>query len=203
MPTTDEIQKRNYLIEKTKNCNCKNTHPFIPDITEGLVIKCYDGDTITIATIIPGSDDPCRFSVRLSGLDTPELRTHDKDEKECGYVVRNFVHSLVFNKIVRLSDISFDYYGRILARVFFQAETTDETKDKITEETTDETKDEITDESCLNDILLEKRYAVPYNGKTKPIVDWKRYMNPRGNDMPNVGSNDILYVRKNSTERFD
>jgi endonuclease YncB( thermonuclease family) len=142
------------MDELLKDCTFKNTPAYIPKITNGKVIKCYDGDTITIATII--DEFPCRFSVRINGLDTPELRTKNLEEKECGYFVRDYVTGLINGKMVRIEDISYDKYGRILARVFF----------------IDSEKNEV----CLNDILLEKKYAVPYDGGTKGKTNWKEYM---------------------------
>ena len=52
------------------------TTPFVPPIDKGKVVKIYDGDTITIAAKLPYSSSPLyRFSVRLNGIDTPELHT--------------------------------------------------------------------------------------------------------------------------------
>ena len=47
----------------------KNTVPFIPPIKNAVVIKVYDGDTITIACKLPFDDNLSpiyRFNVRLS-----------------------------------------------------------------------------------------------------------------------------------------
>ena len=35
-----------------EDCTYKNTDVYVPNITRGKVVKCYDGDTVTIATII-------------------------------------------------------------------------------------------------------------------------------------------------------
>ena len=52
-----------------------DTTPFVYPIRYGKVIKVYDGDTITIAARLPNTDGPIyRFSVRLNGIDTPEIR---------------------------------------------------------------------------------------------------------------------------------
>lgn len=137
------------MEEHLKDCTYANTKPFIPHITKGKVIRVYDGDTFHIATLVEGN--PARFSVRVRGLDTPELRTHDREEKRCGYFVRDFVNDEIMGKMVDLENISYDKYGRILATIFY----------KCGEE-----------RRCLNHLLLEKKYAVPYNGGTKMKVDW-------------------------------
>ena len=61
----------------------KDTIPFIPPLTMGKVIKVYDGDTITIASKMPFENSPYyRFSVRLKGIDCPEIRTKNMEEKQ-------------------------------------------------------------------------------------------------------------------------
>ena len=63
----------------------KDTIPFVPPVTKGKVIKVYDGDTITIATKLPfaneSKDTIWRFSVRLDGIDCPEIKGKTETEK--------------------------------------------------------------------------------------------------------------------------
>ena len=57
--------------------NYEDTIPFIPPITHGKVIKVYDGDTITIAALLPYENSKLyRFSVRINGIDCPEIWWH-------------------------------------------------------------------------------------------------------------------------------
>ena len=57
-----------------------NAKPFVPQITEGRVVKVYDGDTITIVAKLPYKDSEYyRFSVRLLGIDTAEMKSVEKD----------------------------------------------------------------------------------------------------------------------------
>ena len=65
--------------------------PFVPPITEGEVISVYDGDTITIASVLPNTTEPIyRFSIRLNGIDTPEIKGQhiSEDEKEAAKLER-------------------------------------------------------------------------------------------------------------------
>ena len=63
----------------------KDTVPFTFPIENGQVIKVYDGDTITIASKLPYDASPLyRLSVRLNGIDTPEIKGKNDDEKESG-----------------------------------------------------------------------------------------------------------------------
>lgn len=94
-----------------------NTSPFIPPITRGLVIKVYDGDTLTVASKIPGlkGDKTFRFNVRLAGINAPELRG---DEKEAGIVSRDRLRELVMDRTVELRDTGSEKYGRLLSTVY-------------------------------------------------------------------------------------
>lgn len=136
-----------------ENITWSTTKVFIPPLTDGYVIKVYDGDTITIATKLPLIDDEnyYRFSVRLRGIDTPEMKTTNEDEKEIALLAKDHVTSLIYNKTIQLQDIDYDKYGRLLAKVYYEG-------------------------NNISDSLLEKRLALAYDGGTKVIPDsWKLY----------------------------
>ena len=79
------------------------TIPFIPPITQGQVIKVYDGDTITIAAKLPYDGSPLyRFSVRLLGIDTPEIKGKTPEEKEAARAVQKVLEDLILHKIIYL-----------------------------------------------------------------------------------------------------
>ena len=127
----------------------ENTTPFIPPITAGKVVKVYDGDTFTLAAKLPNTDGPVyRFTVRLNGIDTPESRTKDKDEKTRGELSKNKLKELIENKIVKISTTidPDDKFGRILAII--------ETKEGIN----------------VNEWLVTNNYAVAYKGQNKELV---------------------------------
>lgn len=65
-----------------QNVEYKDTVKYIPQIIYGKVIKVYDGDTITIASQIdPSNPIIYRFSVRLNGIDSPEIKGKTENEK--------------------------------------------------------------------------------------------------------------------------
>ena len=132
----------------------KDTIPYIPNITYGKVIKVYDGDTITIACKLPHENSPIyRFSVRINGIDCPEMKTSNKTEKECAVIAKTTISQLVLHKIVHLQNVKLEKYGRILADV---------TIDNIS----------------LGDMLCECHLAVKYDGGTKISPnDWIDYYN--------------------------
>jgi len=102
-------------------CNIQNkdTETFVFPIKYGKVIKVYDGDTITIAAKLPNTDGPIyRFSVRLDGIDTPEIKGKSQAEKELAIQARDVLHELIYGKIIELRNVSNEKYGRILADVY-------------------------------------------------------------------------------------
>ena len=129
----------------------KDTIPFIVPIKSGKVIKVYDGDTITIATKLPFNEEQFyRFSVRLAGIDCPEIRSKNESEKECAILARDFVQSKIFDKIVSLNNIKMDKYGRLLADVIFE-------------------------DVSISNLLLENRLAVSYEPVINRPKDWLKY----------------------------
>jgi micrococcal nuclease len=139
-------------MEDSNNIKWEDTVEFTFPIQGGQVIKVYDGDTITIASKLPFSDSPLyRLSVRLNGIDTPEIKGKTDDEKTAAKQARDAVSNLILNKYVTLQNIQTEKYGRILADVFIG-------------------------ELHLNQWLVNERYAVKYDGGTKkqPTL-WLKY----------------------------
>ena len=95
---------------------------FVPPLKTGKVIKVYDGDTITIAAK-PYHDYPVyRFSVRLNGIDAPELKTKNVNEKKHAVDSRDALKEKILGRIVTLENVKHDKYGRLLADVFLHKE---------------------------------------------------------------------------------
>lgn len=137
----------------------KDTVPFVPPITHGKVIKVYDGDTITVASRLPGSDTCYRFSVRLAGIDCPEIKSRSASEKEVAQLAKQFVTSQVMDQVVELKNVEMEKYGRLLAQVWYHESYTG-------------------DRLCLNEEICGRRLAVAYNGGTKVSPDnWEQFHN--------------------------
>lgn len=130
---------------KLRKLNLNNSIKFLPNIRYGKVIKVYDGDTITIGTIINNRN--YQFQIRLNRLDTPELKTKNGIEKKAAIYVRDKLIEKILYQIVNIKIIKYDKYGRLLSEIYFNNEN-------------------------INDWLLNNKYAVPYNGDTKSINDW-------------------------------
>jgi len=136
--TPKTTTKEKYL----ETISYKDTIPFVPPITYGKVIKVYDGDTITIASKLPYDNSPIyRFSVRLLGIDSPEMKSKNK-EKQLAIVARDALSNLIMNKTIHLKNISTEKYGRVLANVYLE-------------------------DLHINQWMLDNHYAIPYDGGTK------------------------------------
>ena len=135
------------------NLEIKKLHVFVPPVVSGRVIKVYDGDTITIATKVPGLENSeiYKFSVRLNGIDTPEMKTKNQDEKNIAQLAQRALSEKILNKDVILKDVKTEKYGRLLCEVYL-------------------------DNIHLNNWLLENRFAIAYGGGTKTIpTSWEKY----------------------------
>ncbi len=115
-------EKRTEVLEK-QIIAWKDCEPWCPPIKEGVVIKVYDGDTITIASKLPYDESPMyRWSVRLLGIDTPEIKSHDLRLKLMATKARDVLSAKILNKTIQLEEVSTEKFGRILARVIYQGE---------------------------------------------------------------------------------
>jgi micrococcal nuclease len=80
------------------------------------VIDIYDADTFTVQIDL-GFHLVMTETVRLYGIDTPELRTKNGKEKKLGYEAKNFASNLLLNKTVNMEIYDEDKYGRYLVDV--------------------------------------------------------------------------------------
>ena len=96
----------------------KNVAHYIPPICKGKVAKVYDGDTFTIVTKLYSTEPVYQFQVRINGIDTAELKGTTDNVKKMSLLAKEKLSEQILNKIVRLENISYDKYGRILADVY-------------------------------------------------------------------------------------
>lgn len=82
------------------------------------VVEVYDGDTITLDVDLGFNVMLKGIKVRLSGIDTNELRTKNKEQKIKAYAARDMLRSLCFQKQVFFDSLGLDKYGRWLGEIF-------------------------------------------------------------------------------------
>lgn len=87
-----------------------------PQRVPALVSGAYDGDTIYVdAELWPGLT--WNGSVRLKGVDTPEIRGQCPEEEALAIQARDFVREIVTDQLVLLADVQDDKYGGRVAAV--------------------------------------------------------------------------------------
>ena len=143
--------------------------------TTGKVVEIYDGDTCKIVLII--NNQLMKMNCRLLGVDTPEMKPSlkkvDREEEIINaYRCRNRLMSLVTDlecpidnkwnkkdvkarmdqnqKIITVECYEFDKYGRLLVKLWEDANS----------------------EICVNDCLVEEHYAKRYDGGKKDIFTY-------------------------------
>ena len=112
-------------------------------VTVSSVISVYDGDTfrVDIDSLPPivGKN----ISIRLNGVDTPEIRGKCKYEKDLAIKARDFVRNKLANaKEIKLNNLQRGKYFRVVANV-------------------------IVDGVSLEQELLDKEFAYKYTGGKK------------------------------------
>jgi micrococcal nuclease len=129
-----------------------NSLPFVPPLTDGIVVKVYDGDTITVVSKLPYDTSPLyKFSIRIRNIDCPEIRGSCDDEKQCAKIAKQRVSDLILNQKVELRNVGNEKYGRVLADV-------------------------IIDGQDVGRLLINERLALEYSGGSKlKLVSWLKY----------------------------
>jgi endonuclease YncB( thermonuclease family) len=112
------------------------------------VSSVYDGDTVKC--IFGFGGEMFVWNCRISGVDTPELRTRNVLEKAHGYVARDRLRELILGKVVLLKCGEFDKYGRLLIDI------------------------ELSDGTNVSKWLVQEGLAFEYDGGTKR--SWEEYL---------------------------
>ena len=114
--------------------------------------RVLDGDTIDV-TIDLGFDLYKKERVRVAGVDTPEKRTRDLEEKELGIDATNWLKEKLDGAIAGDDDLvirtelvgGVGKYGRLLGWLYIGGDAS----------------------SSLNEQMIDEGYAWPYDGGTK------------------------------------
>ena len=115
-----KIKKENIIDDTWCNdtYDLKHVAHYRPPITKGKVVKVYDGDTFTIVTKLYVNEPIYQFQVRINGIDTAEIKNTTNNIKKMALFAKDKLSNLILNKIVKLENILYDKYGRILADVY-------------------------------------------------------------------------------------
>ena len=115
------------------------------------ILKVLDGDTVDIDLDLGFNIVLSNQRVRMAGIDTPESRTTDKEEKIRGNLSKKkLAEKLPIGSYVKIetqrSDNNDDKFGRILAIFILE------------------------DGTSLNQWMIDNNYAVLYQGENKELV---------------------------------
>jgi len=109
------------------------------------VLSVYDGDTITVM-IDQGMKHFARVKVRMIGINTPEIRTKDLEEKERGYAAKDYLKSRIEGKTIVINTVKKGKFGRWLGVIWIYEDGMEELGES------------------LNDEMIRVGHAVSYDG---------------------------------------
>lgn len=113
------------LISELNALNIKTVKEFSFDGFNCLakVVKVYDPDTITV--LFKYQNTFYKKSLRLHGIDAPELRSKIQAEVDLCKSGQAYLSNLILNKIIKVQMGPFDKYGRVLSKIYLYSDNTD------------------------------------------------------------------------------
>lgn len=121
------------------------------DTTQCKLVRTHDGDTFTVR-VDSWPKEIRESSIRVRGIDTPELNDHDPNIKKLAIEAKIFTSKFLLRGPIELKNLKKDKYFRFDADVYVDGES-------------------------LADALLTAKLAKRYDGKEKPtwtLADCKR-----------------------------
>ena len=111
------------------------------------IVRVVDGDTVDVDIDLGFSHWIHNERIRLYGVDTPECRTRDAEEKAAGLLAKKFVEeALHVGGTYTLTTKEKGKFGRYLGTIY------------------------LTEKTSINAALVKERLAVPYFGQSKVRV---------------------------------
>tara|TARA_R100000808_G_scaffold16457_1_gene37142 strand:- start:399 stop:821 length:423 start_codon:yes stop_codon:yes gene_type:complete len=117
------------------------------------VKRVVDGDTVDVIIDL-GFDISYSSRVRLFGIDTPESRTRDKDEKARGLISKDFLKSYLDKGgvVIRTRKDKKGKFGRILGEM-------------------------VVEDININELMIKEHHAVKYHGQSKDDIEAEHLVN--------------------------
>ena len=113
------------------------------------VTRVIDGDTIDVDIHLGFDVVLSKQRIRLYGIDTPESRTRNKEEKIRGLISKDYVKDNCYvGSTIRLQSKERGKFGRILGVIYKDGDTI-----------------------SINQKMIEEGFAVPYTGGNKEELD--------------------------------
>ena len=119
------------------------------------VLKVVDGDTVDVDIDLGFKVWLRNERVRLHGIDTPESRTRDLEEKKYGLAAKNFLKTALKNGTVVMKVHDRGKFGRILGELFVK----DNEGHPVFE-----------NQISINEHMIINKHAVAYYGQSKDEI---------------------------------
>ena len=112
------------------------------------IVRVVDGDTVDVDIDLGFDTWRCGERIRLYGIDTPECRTRDDEEKAAGLLAKKFVENMLHvGGTYKLTTREKGKFGRYLGVIKVAADIT------------------------INTALVTEHLAVPYMGQSKQEIE--------------------------------
>lgn len=118
------------------------------------VTRVVDGDTVDVDIDLGFGMTYKKQRVRMMGIDTPESRTRDLEEKFYGKQSKYFLEDLLEDQKIQLVSHDKGKFGRILGELFIEG-----------------------NELSINQQMIDNYHAVPYFGQSKEDTEKGHLMN--------------------------
>jgi len=114
------------------------------------VVHIVDGDTVDVDIDLGFGIWLRKERIRLYGIDTPESRTRDLEEKKYGYAAKDFLTGMLDDDIIlKTHRDKAGKFGRILGELWRTTDYADKS---------------------INEYMIEKHHAVRYMGQSKDDI---------------------------------
>lgn len=116
------------------------------------VVKIVDGDTVDVDIDLGFGVWLKKERIRMFGIDTPESRTRDLDEKKYGLMAKNYITKLLDDEggiVLKTRKDAEGKYGRILGELWRTTDFAD---------------------TSINELMIKNHHAVSYHGQSKEDI---------------------------------
>ena len=123
------------------------------------VVKIIDGDTVDVDIDLGFGVWLKKERIRMFGIDTPESRTRDLEEKKYGLAAKDYITRLLDDEggiVLKTRKDAEGKYGRILGELWRTTDFAD---------------------TSINDLMIKNHHAVAYHGQSKSDIEEGHIMN--------------------------
>ena len=116
------------------------------------LIKVVDGDTVDVDIDLGFGVWLKKERIRMFGIDTPESRTRDLDEKKYGLMAKDYITKLLDDEggiVLKTRKDAEGKYGRILGELWRTTDFAD---------------------TSINELMIKNHHAVSYHGQSKEDI---------------------------------